>query len=301
VSGRPISIGIKTSPQGVDWPTLDKAWARIGEHDVFDSAWLNDHLTDPRRSRGGSSFEAMTAIAALAHRVPGKWLGHAVLSATFRYPSVLAKQATALDHATSGRFIVGLGAGWHEGEHGPFAIPLPPMRERFDRLESTIRVLLALFSPDAATEAGVTLDDRLFPLGGATNEPPPLTPGGPPIGLGGQRPRGIRLAARFGQGWFTPAILPDGKEPTVEYFAERRSAVVAALENAGRDTADFAFAAQVRVGPSPAERRGALDEARGFAGVGATHLLLGMPAHLGATGVDDVAREVAQPLRQALG
>ena len=104
MSGRPISIGIKTSPQGVDWPTLDAAWARIGEHDVFESVWLNDHLTDPRRSRGGSSFEAMTAIAALAHRVPGKWVGHAVLSATFRHPSVLAKQATALDHATRGRF-----------------------------------------------------------------------------------------------------------------------------------------------------------------------------------------------------
>jgi alkanesulfonate monooxygenase SsuD/methylene tetrahydromethanopterin reductase-like flavin-dependent oxidoreductase (luciferase family) len=301
VSGRPISIGIKTSPQNVDWPTLDAAWARIGEHDIFDSVWLNDHLTDPRELRGGSSFEAMTTIAALAHRVPGKWLGHAVLSATFRHPSVLAKQATALDHATGGRFIVGLGAGWHEGEHGPFAIPLPPMRERFDRLESTIRVLLALFSAEAATEAGVTLDDRLFPLRGATNEPPPLTPGGPPIWLGGQRPRGIRLAARFGQGWFTPAILPDGAEPTVEYFAERRSAVVAALESVERDPADFAFATQVRVGPSPAERRGALDEARRFAGAGATHLLLSMPALLGATGVDDVAREVAEPLREALG
>src|SRR5207249_3535393 len=109
------------------------------------------------------------------------------------------------------------------------------------------------------------------------------------------------LAARVGQGWFTPAILPDGAEPTVEYFAERRSAVVAALESADRDPADFAFATQVRVGPSQADRRRALNDARGFAGAGATHLLLGMPAHLGARGVDDVAREVAGPLRQALG
>ncbi len=27
-----VAIGIKTSPQGVDWTTLDAAWARIGEH-----------------------------------------------------------------------------------------------------------------------------------------------------------------------------------------------------------------------------------------------------------------------------
>ena len=82
----PVSIGIKTSPQGVDWPTLDAAWARIGEHDVFDSVWMNDHLTDVGLERAGPSWEALTAMAALIHHVPGKWVGHAVLSATFRHP-----------------------------------------------------------------------------------------------------------------------------------------------------------------------------------------------------------------------
>src|SRR6185295_13899863 len=114
-----IAIGIKTSPQAVDWATLDGAWARIGEHDVFDSVWMNDHLTNVAFERHGASLEALTAMAALAHRVPGKWLGHGVLSATFRHPAVLAKQATLLDHVTGGRFIVGLGAGWHVGEHVP--------------------------------------------------------------------------------------------------------------------------------------------------------------------------------------
>ena len=85
-----IPIGIKTSPQAVDWPTLDAAWARIGEHDVFDSVWMNDHLTDVSKERHGASLEALTALAALIHRVPGKWVGHAVLSATFRHPAVLA-------------------------------------------------------------------------------------------------------------------------------------------------------------------------------------------------------------------
>ena len=78
---------------------------------------MNDHLTDISQERRGASLEALTAMAALVHRVPGKWVGHAVLSNTFRHPAVLAKAATVLDHATGGRFIVGLGAGWHEGEH----------------------------------------------------------------------------------------------------------------------------------------------------------------------------------------
>ena len=112
---------------------------------------MNDHLSDPTCDRGGASWEPLTLVAALAHRVPGKWIGHAVLSNTFRHPAVLAKQATALDIITGGRFILGLGAGWHEGEHEAFGIPLPPIGERMSRLESAVRVIRALGSPDAAT------------------------------------------------------------------------------------------------------------------------------------------------------
>src|SRR4029079_6784749 len=114
---RHIPIGIKTSPQAVDWATLDAMWARIGTYDVFESFWINDHLTDISFDRHGPSLEALTTAAALLRHVPGRWIGHAVLSNTFRHPAVLAKAATVLDHATGGRFIVGLGAGWHEGEH----------------------------------------------------------------------------------------------------------------------------------------------------------------------------------------
>ncbi len=125
-----LHIGIKTSPQAVDWPTLEAVWARIGEEPAFESVWMNDHLTDIGQDRAGTSWEAVTAMAALAHHVPGRWLGHAVLSATFRHPTVTAKAATVLDHATGGRFILGLGAGWFEPEHVPIGIPFPPMPER---------------------------------------------------------------------------------------------------------------------------------------------------------------------------
>jgi alkanesulfonate monooxygenase SsuD/methylene tetrahydromethanopterin reductase-like flavin-dependent oxidoreductase (luciferase family) len=297
-----VRIGIKTSPQAVDWAALDGAWARIGELDVFESVWMNDHLTDPNRDRGGASWDSFTAAAALAHRVPGRWIGHAVLSATFRHPSVLAKAATVLDHATGGRFILGLGAGWHEGEHESFAIPLPPMPERFDRFESSVRVLRALFSPAAATEDGVTLDDPWFPLRGATNLPAPRTPGGPPIWLGGQKRRGIALAAAEADGWYLPAIVTeDGRPSDLDYFSDRRAALLAALDAAGRDPATFRMAAQVQTGRTAKDRRAALETAIDAAHRGATDVVLGMPPALGARGVDDVAREVARPLREAIG
>lgn len=292
-----VAIGFKTSPQGVDWPTLDATWALAGELGVFDSAWMNDHITDPALERFGSSWEALTAAAALAHRVPGLTVGHGVLSNTFRHPAVLAKQATLLDHVTGGRFVLGLGAGWHEGEHLPFGIPLPPMPERFDRFESAVHTLKALFSDAASGEPGVSRPDPYYPLDGATNIPGPLTPGGPPVWLGGQKKRGIALVARHGDGWIQPAV----PRFDLDYFAERRDRILAEMEAAGRDPSGFAFAAQLPTGTTAADRRAAVDAGREFVRLGANHLVLGMAARLGPEGLALVAREVAEPLREALG
>jgi len=296
-----VPIGIKTSPQGVDWQTLDSAWARIGEHDVFDAVWMNDHLTDISHEHHGPSFEALTAMAALIHRVPGKWVGHAVLSNTFRHPAVLAKAATVMDHATGGRFILGLGAGWHEGEHVPFGIPLPPMPERFDRFESAVHVLRALWSAEGAVPPGITRPDPYYPLHEATNEPAPLTPGGPQLWLGGQKRRGIALAAAVADGWALPAVVALGAPSDLDYFSEKRERILAALADIGRDAATFAISAQVPTGTTAEDRAWALDQSRDAIERGATHLILGMPASLGADGVDAVARDVAIPLRDAIG
>ena len=154
-----IRIGFKTSPQGVDWPTLDATWARAGELGVFDSGWLNDHLTNMDAADPGPSFESLTLLAALVHHVPGMTVGHAVLSNTFRHPVVLAKAATLLDHVSGGRFVLGLGAGWFEGEHEPFGLDLPPIGPRIDRLVSAVAVLEAMFSPAAATPPGINRPD----------------------------------------------------------------------------------------------------------------------------------------------
>ena len=297
VGGR---IGFKTSPQSVEWAALDETWAAAGELEVFEAAWLNDHLTDPRHAHGGRSLEALMVAGTLAHHVPGRWIAHAVLANTFRHPAVLAKAATVLDHATGGRFIVGLGAGWHEGEHLPFGIPMPPMPERFDRFESAVHVLRALWSEAAAAPPGVTRPDPFYPLTDATNEPPPRTPGGPPLWLGGQKRRGIALAAAVADGWALPAVVALGSPTDLDYFSEKRDAILAALEAAGRDPSTFEITAQIPTGTTAEDRRWALDQAREAVDRGATHVILGMPARLGDAGVDAVAREVAVPFRESV-
>ncbi len=286
-------IGFKTSPQGVDWPTLESAWAAARSLDVFDSAWMNDHLSHPHEERHGPIFEAFTVLAALAHHLPGKWLGHLVLSNTFRHPSVLAKQATAMDHITHGRFVLGLGAGWHEGEHDSFGIELPPVRERFDRFESALRVIRALFAPEAAEPPGVDLDAPPYALHQATNEPPPLTPGGPRIWVGVGKPRGFALAARYADGW---NYVGD----SVEEFTERRDGVLQACESIGRDPASLTTSVQTEAGGNARERREAVERALAFARAGCDHLIFRAPTELGAAALETLAREVAEPLRERL-
>jgi alkanesulfonate monooxygenase SsuD/methylene tetrahydromethanopterin reductase-like flavin-dependent oxidoreductase (luciferase family) len=289
-----MRIGFKTSPQGVDWQTVDATWALAGELGLFDSGWLNDHLTNLEPDDPGPSLEALTLLATLVHRVPGTWVGHGVLANTFRHPAILAKAGTVLDHASGGRFILGLGAGWFEGEHEPFGIPLPPIGERIDRLVSAVEVLRALWSPAAASSSGVTRPDPWYPLAGATNLPAPLTQGGPPVYLGGQKRRGIDLAARRGDGW----LLPGTHTGNVAYFTDRRDALLRAMEQHQRDPAGFAFVGQVAAGDTSATgRREALEIAARFAQAGATDVILAIPAGGGPAALSRAAEGIARPLR----
>ena len=229
--------------------------------------------------------------------MPGKWLGVAVISNTFRHPSVLAKSATVLDNVSGGRFILGVGSGWHAGEHDAFGIPLPPPPVLFDRLESSLNVLRALFSDAARTEPGVTLDDPITPLHGATNLPSPMRPGGPQLWLGVERRRGRQLIARYGDGW----VMRGDRPGDVPYFRETRDRIAREIEAAGRDAGAFHFAAQIAVGATPESRRAALDCGRQMLRAGATHLILGVPAAGAIDALTLMAKEVAEPLRESLG
>jgi alkanesulfonate monooxygenase SsuD/methylene tetrahydromethanopterin reductase-like flavin-dependent oxidoreductase (luciferase family) len=290
-----LAIGFKTTPIDVDWHALDDVWAAAGEEAVFESGWMADHLTNATLDRGGSSYESVTLMAALAHHVPGKWLGHAVLSNSFRHPAVLAKQATVLDNVTGGRYILGLGAGWHEREHEAFGIPLLPISARMDRFESALRVLRALFSDEARSAPGVSLDDPFYPLRDATNEPGTVRPGGPPIWLGGQRRRGMALAARFGDGW----LLPGANAGDVRYLEQKRDDLRRAFDEAGRDWSSFTIAGQVSCGATAESRTAARESALAMWRAGATHLILGLVPGFGSAGLIAAAREVAEPLAES--
>jgi hypothetical protein len=71
------------------------------------------------------------------------------------------------------------------------------------------------------------------------------------------------------------------------------------LEAEGRDGGGFSFAGQVSVGSDRSGRDQALATARSFVSAGADHVVLGIPAAGGPEALRAMAKEVAEPLREA--
>jgi alkanesulfonate monooxygenase SsuD/methylene tetrahydromethanopterin reductase-like flavin-dependent oxidoreductase (luciferase family) len=169
------------------------------------------------------------------------------------------------------------------------------MAERFARYESAVATLAALFSDAARRPPGVNRDDPYYPLLEATLEPAPTRPQGPQVWLGGQRRRGIALAARYAEGW----PMPGNEAGNVPYFAAKRDEIRRALDEAGRDPDAFIFGAQLTV----SRDAGSLGEGRAtaleFLRAGANHFIIGVPGGDGPDALRAMAREVAQPLRDA--
>ena len=98
--------------------------------------------------------DSWVTLAGLARETSSIRLGTMVTSATFRYPGPLAISVAQVDEMSGGRVEFGIGAGWFEAEHQAYAIPFPPLGERFDRLTEQLDIITGLWT----TPAGQTFD-----------------------------------------------------------------------------------------------------------------------------------------------
>jgi alkanesulfonate monooxygenase SsuD/methylene tetrahydromethanopterin reductase-like flavin-dependent oxidoreductase (luciferase family) len=135
-------------------------------------------------------------LAALAVAVPRLRLGAMVSGNTYRHPAVLANMAATVDHISSGRLVVGIGAGWQENEHQRYGLELGSVIERSDRFEEACEILTMLFSQDRTTFRG-----KYYELDEAPMEPKPLQNPLPLLIGGGGEKRTLRTVARFATEW----------------------------------------------------------------------------------------------------
>jgi alkanesulfonate monooxygenase SsuD/methylene tetrahydromethanopterin reductase-like flavin-dependent oxidoreductase (luciferase family) len=125
--------------------------------------------------------------------------GPLVLAMTFRHPAVLARMAAAVDQLSGGRFILGVGAGWNTTEHEAYGIELPPVKQRMDNLEESVRVIKALFENDSASFEG-----KIYRLKDAYMNPKPAQKPMPLLIGGGGEQRTLRMVARYATEWNAP-------------------------------------------------------------------------------------------------
>ena len=189
------------------WPgapgSIAPTFARLARHSDevgLASLWVMDHffqisMIGPPEL---DMLEGYTALAFAAGQTKRIELGTMVTGVTYRHPGALIKTVTTLDVLSGGRAWLGIGAAWYEEEHAGLGIPYPPVRERFERLEETLRICRQMFDGNEAPVEG-----RHYRLARPLNQPAPLHRIPILVGGGGEK-KTLRL-----DGWILPPKLID--------------------------------------------------------------------------------------------
>ncbi len=159
------------------------------------SMWVMDHFFQIPNVGPveGEMLEGWSALAFAAGRTNRIKLGTMVTGVTYRYPGLLAKTATTLDVLSHGRSYLGIGAAWNEQEHKGLGVPFPPVSERFERLEETLRIIHQMWSGNEEPFNG-----KYYHLERLLNSPQPVQKPHPPILIGGTGERKtLRLVAQY--------------------------------------------------------------------------------------------------------
>ncbi|MET0699980.1 MAG: TIGR03560 family F420-dependent LLM class oxidoreductase [Mycobacterium sp.] len=220
-----------------DYPVLEEFW-RAADALGFHSIANYDHfygLADPATP----TFEGWTSLAAMAAVVRRARVSCLVSSVTYRNPAVLAKMAVTVDHISGGRLDFGIGAGWHEGEHQAYGLDFPSPGARVEMLDEALTVIRALWTEESVTHSG-----RFFTLTDALCEPKPLQRPYPPIVIGGDKPKMLRVIARHADEWNMASIA----EP--QAWADVSSRLDDACREVGRDPGQIRRSVQLFLHPA---------------------------------------------------
>ena len=260
-----MRFAIKTRPEHQTWAQMRDVWLAADEIDLFESAWNWDHFYPLTPDYAGPNFEAWTMLAAMAQATRRIRIGCQVTGMIYRHPAVLANMAATVDIIAEGRLEIGLGAGWNQQECDAYGIALPPLKERMDRFDEGVEVIVRLLS-DTTT----TFDGQYLHLTDARCEPKPVQRPHPPITIGGRgRKRTLRTAARWAQQW--NAITADPGE-----WASLKQTLVEHCQSLGRDPAEITCSVNVRVdpgqGPGPA-----VETAAAYRDAGADLAIMNLP------------------------
>jgi probable F420-dependent oxidoreductase len=167
------------------------------EESGLDSVWVPDHVLRVF----GPVFDPLTTLAFLAGSTNRIRLGTGVLVLPYRHPVALANVTSTLDLLSNGRFVLGAGAGWNAAEFEALGMKV---NERGRRTDEILKSLRELWSGEQSSFSG-----RFYSFEGVQIGTRPITPGGPPVLVGGKSEAALRRTLRFAQGWMGFRDDPD--------------------------------------------------------------------------------------------
>ncbi len=255
--------------------------ARAADEAGLHTLWIPDHLiqADPNAGDDRDVLEAYTVLGYLAATTSRVRLGTLVSAVSIRPPALLIKAVTTLDVLSQGRAWLGIGAGYHEREAAAMGLPLPPVRERFDNLEDTLRLAKRLWAGDETPFRGLRhrLDaPELHPAAASRPHPPIL------VGGSGER-RTLPLVARYADA-ANLFDIPDGGATI-----RRKIAVLDdACRRAGRDPAEIERTVCTRIAPGQTVEE-FVRHCESLAGLGIGHVIVNSGPPWTATAVHELA------------
>jgi F420-dependent oxidoreductase-like protein len=271
---------IKTPNHHTTWENMLEIWKETDQIEVFEAAWNWDHLYPLRSDPHGTSLDGWVTLSALARETSRIRIGSMVNGMHFRHPSITAKMAVTLDHVSGGRSYLGLGAGWFEEEAEAHGIELGTMKERFDRFDEGLEVIVSLLTNEKTDFSG-----EFYELKGALSEPKATQKPHPPICIGGSgRKRTLRAVARWAQMW--DALMVDPKE-----WLELREVLEGHCQAVGRDSGEIDCSVHIRYSKG--------DDVSRIADEAANHLSNGVDVVVFSMGSPNDVSMVA-PLAEAL-
>jgi F420-dependent oxidoreductase-like protein len=204
-----VAISIQIEGQnGLTWPYWKRLVTEV-EDLGFAGLFRSDHFTNARPP-DKDSLETIVSLTYLADHTHHIHFGPLVSPISFRHPTLLVRQAAAIDDLSGGRMILGIGAGWQEREHRLFGHELGDIPTRMARFEEGLEIITRLLNSDEP----VTFEGKFFQLREAQLLPRPQRPRGPEIMIGGNGPkRTLPLVVRFADIWngnfLSPAAFED--------------------------------------------------------------------------------------------
>ncbi|MEU5027157.1 LLM class flavin-dependent oxidoreductase [Streptomyces milbemycinicus] len=243
-----------------------QVWQRAEELG-FHAAYTYDHLSW-RSFRDGPWFGAIPTLTAAATATSRLRLGTLVTSPNFRHPVTLAKELISLDDISGGRITLGIGAGGSGFDatallSGDEEAWTP--RERADRFGEFVSLLDRLLTEDAVTHEG-----RYYSAREVRNIPGCVQRPRLPFAVAATGPRGLRLAARYGQAWVTtgdPKIYETGTPAeSVAAIGRQIDRLGEACAEAGRDAAELDKILLTGFTPDPKRPLSSVDAFVDFAG-----------------------------------